>query len=151
MLERYAALVRDLLPVRRPVPPIETAIREAVGWIYRAQDSSEDRGVGHSYLLGKGWAPSYPETTGYIIPTLLNWSRISGEGEARERALQMAEWECAIQFPGGGVMASVVGRPGARPVVFNTGQVMFGWLAASRETQDPRFRQSAAAAGDTAL
>ena len=139
ILERYAAIIKDRLPLRRAVPSPEEAIREAVGWIYRAQDSSEDRGVGHSYMLGKGWAPSYPETTGYIIPTLLNWYRISGDKKARDRALQMAEWESEIQFPEGGVMASVVGRPDARPVVFNTGQVIFGWLAAYKETKDPKF------------
>ena len=139
ILERYAAVVKDLLPLRRAVPSPEKAIREAVEWIYRAQDSSADRGVGHSYMLGKGWAPSYPETTGYIIPTLLNWYRISGDQRARDRALEMAEWEHEIQLPDGGVMASVVGRPDPRPVVFNTGQVIFGWLAAYRETKDTRY------------
>lgn len=139
MLERYVRIVNDFLPNRRAFPPVDVAIREAVGWIYRAQDSSNDQGVSHSYLLGKGWAPSYPETTGYIIPTLLNWYKVSGDPTARERALEMAEWECEIQYPDGGIMGSVVGRPDAMPVVFNTGQVVFGWLAAYKETGDSQF------------
>ena len=151
ILERYAAVVRDLLPRRRAVPSPQEAIERAVDWIYRAQDSSEDGGVSHSYLLGKEWAPSYPETTGYIIPTLLNWYRVSGDRRARERALEMAEWECEIQYPDGGVMASVVGRPDARPVVFNTGQVIFGWLAAYRETKDPRFLTASTRAAEWLL
>lgn len=47
-----------------------------------AQDAFNDGGVARSYSLiyehffnRKGWIPSYPETTGYIIPTvsLITW------------------------------------------------------------------------------
>jgi hypothetical protein len=36
----------------------------------------------------------------------------------------------------------------AQPVVFDTGQVMFGWLAAFRASQDQRYLQAAGRAGD---
>ena len=51
-------------------------VRAAVQWLCRAQDVSGDGGVARSYSLvynpffkRRGWTPSYPETTGYIIPT----------------------------------------------------------------------------------
>src|ERR1039457_2206669 len=78
-------------------------LREALIWLYRAQDATPDRGVSHSYLIGTGWMRSYPETTGYIIPTLLNWAALTGEEEARRRALEMADWELSIQLENGAI------------------------------------------------
>src|SRR5712692_3479 len=51
-------------------PGIDQSVREAIGWLCRAQDCSttNDGGVARHYSLVSGWAPSYPETTGYIIP-----------------------------------------------------------------------------------
>ena len=49
------------------------------------------------------------------------------------RADRAALWEIDIQLPSGAVRGGVVGeRPS--PAVFNTGQGLFGWLAALRET-----------------
>ncbi len=146
MFEKQRILIGDKLLPRKTAVPVELGLREAIDWLYRAQDGSPDRGVSHSYALGKGWAPSYPETTGYIIPTLLNWCQLSGEQEARRRALEMADWESQIQLEDGGVMASVLATPPKKPVVFNTGQVIFGWLAAYRATQKERFLDSASRA-----
>ena len=139
ILERYRELARDLWPRSRPVKNPELHLREALAWIYRAQDATPDRGVSHSYRLGGGWHRSYPETTGYIIPTLFNWAAISGESEPRQRALEMAEWETTVQLPDGGVPSLVDGQA----VIFDTGQVLFGLLAAHRETGQDRFRQAA--------
>ena len=54
-------------------PGIGRAIAEAVGWLGRAEDNSRlrDGGVAHHFSLIDGWGSSYPETTGYIVPTLL--------------------------------------------------------------------------------
>lgn len=133
----------------RPRPPMaaEIHLREAVEWMYRAQDAGTDRGVCHSYVIGKGWARSYPETTGYIIPTLLNFARASGEPGPRSRALEMADWEITVQLPNGGIPALNTGLP----VIFDTGQVLFGWLAAYRETGDARYRDAAIRGADWLL
>ena len=144
ILERYRELARDLWPGSRAVKTHDLHLREALAWIYRAQDATPDRGVSHSYRLGGGWQRSYPETTGYIIPTLLNWAARSGEDEARRRALEMAEWETTVQLPDGGVPSLVDGKA----VIFDTGQVLFGFLAAHRETRDDRFRQAAVRAAN---
>ena len=135
-------IARNYLRLRRPAAP-SLALQEALGWIARAQDAGQDRGVSHSYELGRGWLPSYPETTGYIVPTLLNCARVSESTETRSRALEMADWEMEIQFPEGGIRGSVTNRPSLGPVVFNTGQVVFGLVAAYRETHHDAYRASA--------
>lgn len=121
--------------------------REALSWLYRAHDANADGGVSHSYQLGKGWMRSYPETTGYIIPTLLNWHAVTGDDEARRRALEMADWELTVQFPEGAIPGLSTGEP----VVFDTGQVLFGWLAAYAETHDKKYLDAAARGGDWLL
>ena len=55
---------------------------EAIEWIKRAQDVNADGGVARGYSItwnpyfrSKGWQPSYPETTGYIIPTFFKTTK----------------------------------------------------------------------------
>jgi uncharacterized protein YyaL (SSP411 family) len=126
---------------------------EAVDWLARAQDATPDDGFARGYSLtwnvyfaGQGWQPSYPETTGYIIPTLYAASRFLARPELAERATRAARWESRIQLESGAVQGGVVGQP-VSPSVFNTGQVLFGWLAAWRETGDGAFAESARRAG----
>ncbi len=123
-------------------------------WLVRAQCSSNDHGVSRGYratgsfgLRPNGWQPSYPETTGYIIPTMCALARYFNEDEYRERALRMADWEIDIQLSSGAVMGSVVTAPPS-PAVFNTGQVIFGWLAAFNQSGDQKYLEPALRAGD---
>ncbi len=132
-------------------------IQEAVEWIKRAQDATPDRGVSrgysaawHPYFRARGWQQSYPETTGYIIPTLLDCSRYLSDTGLRTRALAMADWEIEVQMPSGAVMGGVLNdRPS--PAVFNTGQVILGWVAAYEETKDEKYLDAAKRAGDYLL
>jgi uncharacterized protein YyaL (SSP411 family) len=112
-------------------------------WICQAQDAGEDDGVSGVFDLWAGrWSESYPETTGYIIPTLLALAEARGEEEPRERALRMADWSCEVQMQDGAVLSGLVGmRRG--PAVFNTGQVVFGWLSAFQHTGEERYALSA--------
>jgi len=137
--------------------PDEIHLRESASWLMRAQDASPDHGVSRAYSASslspvgyKGWEPSYPETTGYIIPTLFVLSNVLSDESLSIRAIQMADWETEIQLPSGAVMGSVVTAPPS-PAVFNTGQVIFGWLAAFKETGDQKYLDSAIRAGDFLL
>jgi hypothetical protein len=124
-------------------------LQAAAEWLMRAQDASGDGGVSASYDAAKGqWAAAYPETTGYIIPTFFRYADVSGNAEYRERAVRMTAWESSIQLPDGGVRAGTMDAPQVVPTIFNTGQVLFGWLSAWRQTQDARFRDSAVRSAD---
>lgn len=135
----------------------EEHLQETANWLKRAQDSSPDGGVSRAYRATsafgfgpKGWQASYPETTGYVIPTFFNLAQHFSDKDYQSRALKMAEWECTIQLPSGAVMGSVV-TASKSPAVFNTGQVIFGWLAAYRQSQDRKYLESAKRAGDYLL
>ena len=62
-----------------------------MAWIKRAQDASRlrDGGVARDFSLIRGWSASYPETTGYIVPTALECSRRFGDKDLRQRAQRM--------------------------------------------------------------
>lgn len=128
---------RDGLPERDP--GIDSVIEEGIAWLCRAQDHSPDRdgGVARHYSLVSGWGRSYPETTGYIIPTLLDWSHRTGNEEVRLRAKRMLDWFLRIQFPDGGFQGGVIGANPLVPVTFNTGQILLGLAAGVAEFGEP--------------
>ena len=146
-----AALVRAcrraVLPGRRQPTPLGANLDAAYRWLCAAQNANGDGGVAANYNLVKGWGRSYPETTGYIIPTFLRYAEVRGVSDARTRALRMADWEVEIQLPNGAVRSGVMGLKIA-PAVFNTGQVLFGWVAAFRATGDERYASAATRASE---
>ena len=77
-------------------PGPERSIVDAIDWICRAQDSSakKDGGVASHYSLATGWSSSYPETTGYIIPTVLEYAQKTNNDILRQRAKKDARLAC---------------------------------------------------------
>jgi hypothetical protein len=130
-------------------PGIERAIDEAIRWLCRAQDFSKsaDGGVARHYSLISGWGPSYPETTGYIVPTLLTYARERNDSALAARARRMLDWLVSIQLPSGGFQGSTIGRLSDGPVTFNTGQILLG-LAAGAETFGEPYRRAMRKAAD---
>ncbi|WP_423823465.1 pectate lyase [Salinisphaera sp. SPP-AMP-43] len=125
---------------------------EAAAWLARAQDVGADAGVPAFYNGARGrWAASYPETTGYIIPTLYDYAMRTHSEEFRERATRMAHWESDVQLANGAVCAGTIDAKRLVPTVFNTGQVLFGWAAAYDQTGEVRFADSLSKAADWLL
>mgnify|MGYP006296160767 CR=1 FL=1 len=118
----------------------------ALAWIARAHAAVDDGGISKGYhLLRDQWFPSYPETTGYTVPTLLNAAVALDQLQLRDMALRLAEYLLARAESEGGI---VHWKGGGEPVVFDTGQVIFGWLAAYDATGDDRYLEAAMRAGD---
>jgi hypothetical protein len=139
---------------RRDAGNPAASLRAAIDWLCQAQDASEDGGVARSYSLAyhpffrrQGWIPSYPETTGYIIPTMFDYARETGRADLFARAVRMADWECDVQMADGAVQGGTIDAP-PTPAIFNTGQVIFGWIRAFRETKTERYLASAVRAGE---
>ena len=139
------------------VRPIEGEIKEraaaAIAWLVRAQDATPDRGVSLGYFPCTtaepgGWVASYPETTGYIIPTLLEASDRWHRPDVRDRAIEMAVWEIEMQMPSGAVQGGPVGRGKPMAAAFNTGMVLQGYSAGFRAATDRRFLEAGRRAAD---
>ncbi len=130
-------------------PGIDRAMTEAAAWLGRAQDNSKSRdaGVARDFSLIDGWNSSYPETTGYIVPTLIAYSKLRNDNLARDRARLMLDWLVSIQFPEGGFQGSVIGAQPIVPVTFNTGQILLGLAAGTAEFGD-KYREPMRRAAD---
>lgn len=117
-------------------------VRAAAEWLRRAHDAGLDDGVSYGAEIGKSFLKSYPETTGYIIPTFLNLADYFHDSSFLDRAVGMGDWEIAIQMPSGAVMGGMV-NSNPTPAVFNTGQVLLGWSALYKHTSEHRFLDAA--------
>lgn len=122
--------------------------RAAAEWLVRSIDAC--RGAGSAayysrfYRPLRGWGPPYPETTGYIIPTLLDYAAYAGEARYAELAMRQADWVRSLQAPSGALPggAIIAGRAGP-PSIFNTGQMMLGLVAAGDHSGEDRYLESA--------
>ena len=131
---------------------IEEHLHAAADWLLRAQLATPDDGVAHSYdIKKKKWLASYPETTGYVIPTLYEYATHYKAPKYAAAATRMAIWESEIQLEDGGVRAGNMDAEIVAPTIFNTGQVLFGWAKAWQETGDERFKSSLIRASDWLL
>jgi hypothetical protein len=143
---RALAAVRSLIRYRQPMQDFDQHRDLAVSWLLTAHAIGGDGGVPAFYdLLRDVWMPSYPETTGYIVPTLLKYAEGRGSEDVRRVGLEMAEYLLQTQMPAGAIRGWSADSP---PYVFDTGQVLFGWLAALRETGDERYREALVRSAD---
>ena len=148
-LAARAELRREQRPEAARDIPLDCAIAEGLAWLGRAQDhsTSADGGVARHYCLVTGWGKSYPETTGYIIPTLIREARLTGDAELLDRARRMLDWLVSIQMPGGAFQGGTIGESPVVPVTFNTGQSLIG-LAAGVSEFGSRYQKPMMAAAD---
>ena len=107
-------------------------------WLLDAQrlSSSHDGGYARHYSIASGWGPSYPETTGYIIPTLLDVAAHLHESKYAQSARTALDWCRKIQFPDGGFQGGIINAQPLLPVTFNTGQILLGLAAGVRHFND---------------
>lgn len=129
--------IRDFLNKRYSSYSNEIHIKSAVEWLSNAQKQNNDGGVSALYSLFDGWAPSYVETTGYIIPTFFNYADVSKKYFYRQEAIQMADFELRNQLKSGAFPGA--GRKNT-PIVFNTGQVIFGLCRAYEEMHEEKYK-----------
>lgn len=86
--------------------------KRAINWI------KNNSICGEGIAVSSDERRSYPEVTGYYVPTLIQWGY-------REMAVSYAEWLCRIQKPDG----SWFDPQDTAPYVFDTAQVLKGLLA----------------------
>jgi hypothetical protein len=142
--------LRDFFDLRAPTTAVSDNsihLRAAMDWLCRAQDVTADGGVAARYRLSIGWSASYPETTGYIIPTFFDYADLTHDETFRRRALRMADWLLSVQFKSGAFPAHDTSAE-REPRVFNTGQVMRGLWRTYQETGNEIYLEACRRAGD---
>ena len=140
-------IINGFLNKRNPVGENKDHIQAGIGWLLHAQKVNNDGGVSAFYSLYGGWQESYSETTGYIISTMFNYYHVTKDESIKKSALRMADWELTKQLPEGAFPGGAVDGK-EFPIVFNTGQVIFGMVRCFEETQDEKYKNAAITAAD---
>ncbi len=125
--------------------PSEEVLNLLLRWILAAQRS--DGGIAAYYSLLTGYSESYPEVTGYIVPTLYDFARTANDRGAVAAAENATRWLLSLQMPTGAFPSGLHGGQ-PDPSVFNTGQILQGLVRAYAETNRPDILNAAVAAGD---
>lgn len=131
----FALSIGDLC--REYLPPHPNTISQfddvarlnaAVEWLLKTIEVCGGAGSSKGYRVAKGWMSVYPETTGYLIPTLLDVCDAQDRAELGHIAERLGRWLASIQLPAGGFVGRELGILN-EPVVFNTGQILHGFNA----------------------
>src|SRR5690348_15499089 len=79
----------------------EKALQLNIQWLLKAKRSDEGMGT---YRIIDGWTSPYPETTGYIIPTLSRFAFYYPDQKStiNHHIIEAANWLIKIQKPSGG-------------------------------------------------
>jgi len=148
-LSVFSAVVRGKLDLRFQAGTNQDHLKETMDWLCRAQDANSDGGVSAAFdVVANTWYQSYPETTGYIIPTFFDYADYTGDDSYRARAIRMADWLLSLQLEGGAFPGPPWLEPKGKPVAFDTGQVIHGLVRVFEETGEVRFLDAAQRAGD---
>lgn len=140
---------KDIFGLVGTDPGPQEVIKATVSWLLEAQENSKSRdgGVASHYCLKEGWASSYPETTGYIVPTLLEFGTRESNDRVVRSAQAMADWLIQIQHENGSFQGGNIDALPKSPVVFNTGQILFG-LVAAYHAWGNKYRSASVKAAD---
>jgi len=123
----------------------EVALPRVIDWITRAQ--KPDGGIPAYYSLLTGYSKSYPEVTGYIVPTLYDFLHLAGDTGIKDRAERATRWLLSLQMSNGAFPAGLE-NDGGEPSIFNTGQMLQGLVRAYRETNQADILLAANRAGN---
>ena len=139
---------------RQPAASDHEHLAATIDWISRAQDIRDDQpdrgGVSAGWSFEDGWLPSYPETSGYIVETLLGardaLSQARPNTDLTARAQRILDWELSLQNTDGSYPGHF-GEHSSQPVIFNTGQIIHGMLAGHQQLGRDECLESAVRAG----
>jgi hypothetical protein len=105
----------------------ERKLFQSIRWLLKS--NHKDGGSRAYFSPLKGWSKAYPETTGYIIPTLLGYYEKEGFIAAKDTAVDFGEWLLSIQNEEGYWIGGLHPTQKQNPSIFNTGQILFGMVA----------------------
>lgn len=105
---------------------IEASLKANLSWIYKSFKTNNHLGSsGTRNILGK-WSSPYPETTGYLLPTLLNAAPyFPKENLISLSKLQLKFFESIKTVDG----AYLQNTEDAEPVVFDVAQILWGFIS----------------------
>ena len=128
---------------------LEERLRLSMEWLKLTHKVTGFNGSsqGFSYLFG--WRDAFPETTGYVAKTFIEYANFSSEEFYLKEGLQMLDYLCEIQRDDGGIIQGLVNRSEMGvSIIFNAGMAMSGWLKGYEVTKDDKYLDALHKAGE---
>lgn len=113
-------------------------LKQTSEWCLRSAAHGSGGSCAH-YSPILGWSRPYPETTGYLIPTLIKLAETLRDGRFLTCAIQLGGWLLEVQNDDGSWCGGL--HPAKKPSgsVFNTGQILKGMTALYRLRGEDRW------------
>ena len=132
----------DSLGITGKIPNSKTSLDLTFQWIKSSFDANKDGGSSAYYRFGAGWKGSYPETTGYLIPTIYEYSKFKGNSEWRDLAKKASDWLLSIQDISGGWQGLQIDEK-CDLRVFNSAMILDGLVATYKIENDKKYLDAA--------
>lgn len=119
-------------------------------WVKKSFDANGGNGSSAYFSRYRhpltAWSPAYPETTGYLLPTLFDAAVFTENSLWRDYAIKGADWLLTVQREGGGFPGNYADNPNLS--VFNSAQILSGLLRTFEETGEEKYKTAALACRD---
>jgi len=117
-------------------------LQVTMNWLVSSFEKNQQGSKALIWAFGK-WAKPYPETTGYIIPTLLDYADFIQSQQHRDYGYRLGEWLLKIQDADGYWHGGTHPPKKPNPSVFNSAQILIGLCALYRDSQDSKWLEAA--------
>ncbi len=107
-------------------------------------ESIDEKGGSRAYYSRiynplKGWSLMYPETSGYIIPTLISCYEEFNDEVYLNKAIKMADWLLSIQFKDGSFPGLLYKKNSNNKSIFNSAQILIGLTSLYKKTKTKKY------------
>ena len=131
----------DSKVANRLLSKYHSQLEHAANWILSSE--RKDGGSSAQFVPFLGWSKAYPETTGYIIPTLIDIGNRLNNSIYLDLSVRFGEWLLLIQNADGSWNSGKHPSKNTKSSIFNTGQILLGLVSLWDQTQDDKWIQSA--------
>ncbi len=118
----------------------KSSLVRAINWLKTSECKTGGSAANFSYLTG--WTRAYPETTGYIIKTLLDYHKSFHDRESFEMAFRFGKWLLSIQNIDGSWNGGLYPNKKPQQSIFNTGQIIIGLVALNEVSEENIWKDS---------
>jgi hypothetical protein len=160
-LSHIKTVYEDLFDNRYSICSNKIHIDAAIQWIFNAQDNSKSGGIPADYCFSWGWSNPYPETSGYIICTLINYLNTfphsEYNAEINRRIKIIGDWLLSIQNANGSYFEGLSDEKKdqlhkhmiiKKESAFETAQIVAGLLYLFNHTKEAKYLETCKKAGD---
>lgn len=113
---------------------LELALKENLDWLLKSFQVNKGAGSSGTRTMRGSWGAVYPETTGYLIPTVYHTADYFDNEEGKAMAMNQLAFLESIENEDGSYKQSI---DIAEPIVFDTAQILHGLLFYSSMVAEP--------------